>query len=168
MRYSIGLSLGVALSMAIATGAVSAEEKGYVQTRSLSMGLAAKLALEAAMDCTGKGYQVAVAVVDRTGNLLALVRNPLAGHHTIEVSQRKAYTAATYQTPTSALRESQHLRFTPNVILLGGGLPILVGGQFYGAVAVSGAPARKVAGDEDEACARTGIEKIRETLEFAD
>lgn len=168
MQKKIGVYFGLAMLSALPAVAAAVEDRGYVQTRSLSMELAAKLALEAARECTVRGYQVAVAVVDRSGNLLSLVRNPLAGHHTIEVSQRKAYTAATYQSPTAAMTENQHLRFTPNVILLGGGMPVRVGGNFYGAVGVSGAPAKKIPGDEDEACAQAGIHKIRDVLEFAE
>jgi uncharacterized protein GlcG (DUF336 family) len=53
-------------------------------------------------------------------------------------------------------------------LLLGGGLPISVGGQFYGGIGVSGAPAEKNAGDVDEECARAGIDIIKEELEFAE
>jgi uncharacterized protein GlcG (DUF336 family) len=143
-------------------------DQPYVQMRALSAELANQLAFTAAEECRKHGYQVAVAVVDRSGNLMAFVRDPLAGPHTIDVSQRKAYTAATYQTSTAQMADNQYLRFTPGVILLGGGLPIRAGGQFYGAVGVSGAPAKKIPGDEDEACAQAGIDAIREALEFTD
>lgn len=145
-----------------------ADTKPYVQARTLGMNLANKLAMETANACSKMGYQVAVAVVDRSGNLLSFVRDPLAGHHTIQVSQRKAYTSATYQSPSASMMNSQHLRFTPGVMLLGGGMPIQVGGVMYGAVGVSGAPSKKTPGDVDEQCARAGIDAIREALEFAD
>ena len=56
---------------------------------------------------------------------------------------------------------------SPGVLLLGGGLPINIAGHFYGAVAVSGAPAEKTSGDIDEACAAAGIAAIEEALQFA-
>ncbi|MDH5360852.1 MAG: heme-binding protein [Gammaproteobacteria bacterium] len=139
-----------------------------VSTKSLSMGLANQLAVAAADACTKQGYQVAVAVVDRSGNLLAFVRDPLSGHHTIAVSQGKAYTAATFQSRTITMQDNQRLRDAPGVLLIGGGVPIRIGGNFYGAVGVSGAPAKKITGDVDEGCANAGIEAIREAIEFAD
>lgn len=139
-----------------------------VSSKSLSMGLANQLALTAAENCNKQGYQVAVAVVDRSGNLLAFVRDPLSGHHTIAVSQGKAYTAATFQSRTLTMQDNQRLRDAPGVLLIGGGVPIRIGGHFYGAVGVSGAPAKKVTGDVDEGCANAGIEAIREAVEFAE
>lgn len=152
----------------VLTAATASAEQPYVSMRALSMELANQLAVSAAQACRKQGYQVAVAVVDRTGNLMAFLRDPLAGAHTIAVSQRKAYTAATYQSATGSLMENQQLRFTPGVILLRGGLPVRVAGHFYGAVGVSGAPAKKTMGDADEECAQAGIDAIRDALEFTD
>ena len=148
--------------------AALAEEKAYINTRILSSSLAQQTAATTYNDCTSKGYQVTVAVVDRRGELMAFIRNPLASPHTIEVSQRKAYTAATYQTPSSELMDRDDFQFTPGVLLLGGGLPIRVAGHFYGAIGVSGAPVGKVPGDIDEACAQTGLNAVAEILEFSD
>ena len=69
------------------------------------MELANQLAMSAAQACRKKGYQVAVSVVDRGGNLLAVVRDPLAGAHTVDVSLRKAQTAATFQTDTITMQK---------------------------------------------------------------
>lgn len=143
-------------------------QEAWVGTRVLSFELAQRLAVEAAQACRKQGYQVAVAVVDRSGTLLAFARDPLAGPHTVAVSQGKAYAAATFQTPTTQMMDNEHLRHAPDVLLIGGGLPVRVAGHMYGAVGVSGAPAQKRTGDIDEACAQAGIEAIRETLEFAE
>jgi len=155
-------------TMLFITGPAQAES-ATVSTKSLSMTLAHQLALASANTCSKQGYQVAVAVVDRSGNLLSFIRNPLSGHHTIAVSQGKAYTAATFQSRTiSMMQNNQNLRGAPGVLLIGGGVPIRIGGHFYGAVGVSGAPAKKISGDVDEACANAGIDAIREAVEFAD
>ncbi|KPK38374.1 MAG: hypothetical protein AMJ69_08525 [Gammaproteobacteria bacterium SG8_47] len=143
-------------------------EQAWVGTRVLSFELAQRLAVEAAQACRKQGYQVAVAVVDRSGTLLAFARDPLAGPHTVAVSQGKAYAAATFQTPTTEMMDNEHLRHAPDVLLIGGGLPVRVAGHMYGAVGVSGAPAQKRTGDVDEACAQAGIDAIRESLEFAE
>lgn len=159
--------MGIAMMAAQAHGASSP----YVQFRVLSMETANQLALEAARDCAAQGYQVAAAVVDRSGQLLALARDPLAGPHSVEVARRKAYSAATFQAGTLELQQRgsmQALNHADDVLLIGGGLPVQVGGRFYGAVGVSGAPAKEVTGDVDEACARAGIDAVREALEFAE
>lgn len=151
---------------------VFAESKAYVTTRVLSMQLANQLALGAAQACSKKGYQVSVSVVDRNGNILSMVRDPLSGTHTIDVSLKKARTAATFQTDTITMQkrgeEFSGLKFAKDVLIIGGGVPIRVGGHFYGAVAVSGAPGQKVTGDIDDECARKGIDAIREAIEFAE
>ena len=41
-------------------------------------------------------------MVDRGGNLLAFLRDPLAGPHTAESSRRKAFTAATFGMSSAA------------------------------------------------------------------
>lgn len=147
---------------------VKADNKLFVTTRTLAFEVANNLALEAAQACRKQGYQVAVSVVDRNGNTLAMLRDPLAGAHTLEVSRQKAYTAATFQTATSEMQNFEALRFAPEILLVGGGVPIKVGGHFYGAVGISGAPAKKITGDVDEECALAGIAVISEALEFAE
>ncbi|MFO7602351.1 MAG: heme-binding protein [Gammaproteobacteria bacterium] len=144
-------------------------EPAYLSTRVLSFTLAHTLAIQAAEACRKQGYQVTASVVDRSGHLLALVRDPLAGTHTIEVSRLKAVTAASFQTPTIEMQDGfVTLRHAPDVLLVGGGVPVRVGGHFYGAVGISGAPARKITGDVDDECARVGIDAIREAIEFGE
>jgi len=149
-----------------------ADNKPFVTTRVLSMELANQLAMESAQACRTKGYQVTVSVVDRGGNVLAIVRDPLSGSHTIDVSLKKAQTASTFQTDTLTMQkrgeEFSGLRFAKGVLIIGGGVPVRVGGHFYGAVGVSGAPAKKITGDIDDECARKGIDSIREAIEFAE
>ena len=159
-----------ALFMLFLLQSLAAEEKAYINTRTLSLDVANKMAMSAVEDCRKQGYQVAVAVTDRNGIPLVQVRDPLAGHHTIEVALRKAYSAASFQSPTIELQGGRFntLNHTQNALLIGGGVPVRVGGHVYGAIGVSGAPAKKVMGDIDDQCARAGIESIRETLEFAE
>ncbi len=138
-----------------------------VTVRSLTTQVANDMALAALADCDKKGYKTAVAVVGRDGHMLAFVRDPLAGPHTVDVSYEKAYAAASFQSPTLEMREMEPLNFAPRVMLVGGGVPIDIGGNFYGAIGVSGAPPRKVLGDIDDECARAGIDALREVIEFA-
>ena len=145
-----------------------AKEQPFTNVRVLSTTLAIQVAQVTASTCKKKGYQVSVAVVDRYGNLQAFARDPLAGAHTITIAKYKAYTAATFQGATIDLTERlAFLKGTPKLSLVGGGVPVKLGGYMYGAVGVSGAPREKIPGDIDHACALAGIEAVREAIEFA-
>jgi uncharacterized protein GlcG (DUF336 family) len=54
------------------------------------------------------------------------------------------------------------VRNLPGAVILGGGLVIEAQGSLIGAVGVSGAPG----GDADDACAKAGIEAVRDKLDF--
>jgi len=139
------------------------EMSNTVNLEFLSQKLADKIVVAAVEDCTKRGYKVSASVVGRDGNLLAFLRNPLSGPHTIKVSQMKAYTSATLQAPTSAMTSRPDLNYAPDILLIVGGVPINVGGKFYGGAAVAGAEP-----EIDEQCALSGVEAIKETLEFGD
>lgn len=148
---------------------IAKEEKPFVTARILSTSLAIQAATIAESTCSKKGYQVSVSVVDRYGNLIAFVRNPLSGAHTINISQDKAFTAATFQSDTIALADQvAFLRGTPRVTLFGGGIPIKIAGYMYGAIGISGAPQTKSPGDIDHECAMAGVDAIKEAIEFGE
>ena len=146
-----------------AQNSLASEDQPIVQLRFLSPDLATKIVVAAVEDCTKRGYKVSAAVVGRDGNLAAFLRDPLSGPHTIKVSQAKAYSSASLQAPTSQLSVRPDLSFAPGILLIVGGVPINIGGHFYGAAAVAGAEP-----EIDEQCAQTGIDAVSEILEFAD
>jgi uncharacterized protein GlcG (DUF336 family) len=131
---------------------------------------AALVAARAALaDCQKRGATAAVAVVDRSGTPLVMLRDALAGMHTPETAQRKAWTAVSFKTGTTELvamtapgTPSAGIRHLPNVAMIGGGLLLRSAGQIVGAIGVSGAPS----GDMDDACAKAGIDAITEALEL--
>lgn len=130
----------------------------------LPWALASK-AVQAAMEaCKKDGYRVSAAVVDRAGVLRAMGRADGAGSHTVESSRKKAYTAGSLRRPTTELAELmakvptlQALRdMNPEILILGGGLPIEIGGEVVGAIGVGGAPGAHL----DDACAQAGLDVI--------
>ena len=147
----------------LSTGAHADEQQPTIQLRTLAPHMAHKIVIAAVNECTKRGYKVSAAVVDRNGNLAAFLRNPLSGPHTIEVSQRKAFSAASLQVATSQMSSRTDLSFAPGILLIVGGVPINFGGHFYGGVAVAGAEPKV-----DEECAQMGLAAISETMEFAD
>ena len=50
----------------------------------------------------------------------------------------------------------------PHIAMLAGGLVIEAGGTLLGGIGVAGAPG----GDKDEACARAGLDAIRDRIDF--
>ena len=127
---------------------------------------AAYAALE---QCRRNGHQVAVAVVDRSALPQVLLRDRFAGAHTVDGAINKAWTAASFRIPTSALaadtqpgKPMSGIRALPKVFAAGGGLLIEAGGASLGAIAVSGAPG----GEADDACAAAGIKAIADQIEF--
>lgn len=125
----------------------------------------ANKAVQAAMEsCKKDGYRVSVSVVDRAGVLRAMGRADGAGPHTVDSSRKKAYTAASLRRPTTELAELinkvptlQALReMNEQVLILGGGLPIEIGGEVVGGIGVGGAPGAHL----DDACAQAGLDAI--------
>ena len=142
---------------------LQADEAQVLETKVLSLGMAQRVAAAALHACDEMGYQVGVAVVGRNGNLVALLRDPLSGPHTIDISQKKAFTAASTRVPTAQLADMRTLNFSKRLITLQGGLPINIGGHLYGGVGVSGATS-----EDDEVCAQVGIDAIKEDIEFGE
>jgi uncharacterized protein GlcG (DUF336 family) len=156
-----------AIFLLLLNAAVLAEDEAFVTVRMLTAATANQLAVAAEAHCNKKGYQVSVAVVDRYGNLLAFIRHPLSGAHTIGVAQDKAFTAASLQGATIELaNQLEFLKGTSRIALVGGGVPVRVGGYMYGAVGISGAPRMKIPGDIDDECAHAGINAVKDALEF--
>ncbi len=85
-------------------GALAAPAAAQLRTeKSLSAGMAMTIAQTALETCTKQGYPVSVHVLGRNGEVLVAVRGDGAPPHTMENSQRKAYTARTFRIP-SAIR----------------------------------------------------------------
>lgn len=162
--------LAIAFAAGLPTAALAAApQPGSFAIKLLTPEAATTAARAALEHCRGLGYQVAVAVVDRTGVLQAFVRDRYAGAHTVETAMNKAWTAASFKLPTAALgtetqpgRPMSGLRSLPRVLAAGGGLPVEAGGTLLGGIGVSGAPG----GDADDACAKAGIGAIADAIEF--
>lgn len=137
--------------------------------RSLTPDAALRAAQAALQSCARSGYQTAVAVSDRAGHPLVMLRDRFAGPHTVETAMNKAFTALSFKTDTLSLaRLSQPgepasgIRHWPRVVAVGGGRGIESAGSLVGAIGVSGAPG----GEADDVCARAGIAAIQDELDF--
>ncbi|HJV10970.1 MAG TPA: heme-binding protein [Burkholderiales bacterium] len=156
------------LLLAALASSAHAQDATY-SVRLLSPETALKAAQAALKSCRDRGFQAAVAVVDRMGVVQVLLRDRFAGPHTPDMATAKAYTAASFRTNTTELAEASQagrpasgIRHRPGVAAVGGGMMIEAGGSLLGAIGVSGAPG----GREDDACAAAGIAAIREDIEI--
>jgi len=105
--------------------------------------------VDAAVGEAGRlGVAVVVAISDRAGNPLALLRMDGAPLFSVDVARKKAWTAAASGLRTEALRDvflgdpTLLHGLTPKVEMLmavGGGTPIVSDGVVAGAVGISGA-----------------------------
>lgn len=162
-------TLATALVLALGLAPVASAQDATFTIRTLTPETALKAAQAALAKCRSQDYQVAVAVVDRMGVAQVVLRDRFAGPHTVETAINKGWTSVSFRGDTLDLadetqpgRAASGIRHVPRFIGVGGGVAIQAGGSLLGAVGVSGAPS----GTADDACAKAGIEAIREALEF--
>jgi uncharacterized protein GlcG (DUF336 family) len=129
-------------------------------THFLTLAAARKAADVAMANCAGRGFPVAVTVLDRDGVVIVQERADTATGATVNVSEQKAYAAVGFQSPTSALQDAAQTQpgFTAidGFNILPGGLPITLGGSVVAGIGVSGSPS----GDTDALCGTAGIKAI--------
>ncbi|MEU6477712.1 heme-binding protein [Streptomyces sp. NPDC047017] len=144
---------------AAAPAAAVASVQGRATTTSSHLTVAAATdAARAALKAAEKeGRRVSVAVVDRDGNTIVTLRGDGAGPQSYESAVRKAYTAVSWNAPTSELVErlgaAPTLKDIPGTLFLAGGAPVDQGSTPIAGVGVAGAPS----GDQDEKYARAGV-----------
>jgi uncharacterized protein GlcG (DUF336 family) len=138
-----------------------------LQTHRIPAALALEAVGAAVAACAKQGYAETAVLVDADGVRQAVLRGDWAGVHTLDSATDKAYTSASFKTDTSALVERAKtvpiaplFAKLPNLLLVGGGVVIKIKDEVVGAIGAAGAPG----GDLDEACARAGLEKIRDRL----
>ena len=146
--------------------AMPGKGQGIVMQRNLSLGMAKTIAEATLAECKSKGFTTAVAVVDRAGQILVLLRDEGATAHVAEMARRKAYTARIYRLPTMEFQKrttpDQAMagqRDFPDILALSGGVPIQIGHETVGAVGSAGSSL-----EQDDACAKAGVAKVADLL----
>jgi uncharacterized protein GlcG (DUF336 family) len=128
-----------------------------VQTKaSITRDSALALAV-AARDAAAKiGLNLAIAVTDEGGHLIAFERADATPFLAAEVAINKAWTAASFGLDTMTWNQvvaqpaTAPLANHPRVMPVGGGVPIVVGGRMVGGIGISGGNAQQ---DHDVAVA---------------
>lgn len=163
------MSLNVSLAAAVgilALASAPSMAQGVVMQRNLSLGMAKTVAEAAQAECKAKGFNTSVAVVDRAGQVLVIMRDEQATAQTAEMARRKAYTARMFRISTLEFqkrtvedpgREAQ--RDLTDILALSGGVPIQVGNDTIGAVGSAGSSL-----EMDDACAKAGVARVKDLL----
>jgi uncharacterized protein GlcG (DUF336 family) len=139
--------------------------QGVVTQRNVSLAMAKTIAEATLAACKEKGYATAAAVVDRSGQVLVILRDDQATAQTAEMARRKAFTARMFRMTTlefqkrTAEPKYAAQRDVADILALGGGAPIQIGSEVIGGVGSSGSSQ-----EQDDACARAGIEKVAALL----
>jgi uncharacterized protein GlcG (DUF336 family) len=128
---------------------------------SLNQDGALKLAMEANKEATKLNKKVSIAVLNNSGVTLLLLKGDQVGPHNSEASRRKAYTSFSTKTASWELmknaaesKDAQNLNTLPELLLLGGGMPIWKEGELVGSIGISGGGG----GENDHNIAKKAVE----------
>ena len=139
--------------------------QGLVVQRNLSLPMATTIAEAALAECKAKGFHTAVAVVDRAGQVMVILRDEEATAQQAEMARRKAYTARMFRMTTLEFQKRtadpaySAQRDVADILALGGGVPIQIGNEIIGGVGSSGSSQ-----EMDDACAKAGVAKVANLL----
>lgn len=123
----------------------------------LSIDDAKTIAAGARAEAQANGWTVVIAIVDDGGHLMYLERMDGTQKASSVVAQEKARTAILFKRPSAAFEQvvaggRVAVMSLPGATTVEGGLPIVVDGQYVGAVGVSG-----VHSSQDGQIAKAGI-----------
>ncbi|OYU26235.1 MAG: hypothetical protein CFE41_17040 [Burkholderiales bacterium PBB2] len=135
----------------------------WADSAALTLDHSERLAASARTACKAFEREIAVAIVDASGQTLLLARSPAVGPHNLEAARRKAYTALSTRQPTLALGrqarsqpDTAALQYLPELMLLGGGAPLKRGEAVMGAIGVAGGGGP----ENDDACAQAAAARF--------
>jgi glc operon protein GlcG len=128
----------------------------------IALGRARAVIAAAVAEARKHDWKLNVAVVDSGGNLVAFERMDGAMLASIQISQHKARTAATFRRETkvfeSAVQGSRlnYVMTLDGVIASRGGIPLVEGGKLIGAIGCSGGT-----GSQDEVACMAGVTALK-------
>ncbi|MFV0135152.1 GlcG/HbpS family heme-binding protein [Streptomyces sp. HMX87] len=143
-------------SAPVAARASAVDRDATTTSTHLTIGAATEAAQAALKAAAKENQRITVAVVDRNGNTILTLRGDGAGPQSYESAERKAFTAVSWNAPTSELAErleqAPNLKDIPGTLFLGGGVPVTAKNVPIAGIGVAGAPS----GTLDEKFAQAG------------
>ncbi len=117
----------------------------FTQTTEITLKTALKLTEIAREKASSMGKNVSIAILDGTGTVILISKGDGVGPHNTEAARRKAYTAVSTKTSTLKLArnaranpDTENLANLPELLLLGGGVPLWYEGKVIGSIGVAG------------------------------
>lgn len=162
MSSTLKLLVVIGIGSCLCAGASA---QGIVTERTLSLGMAKRIAEATLGECKAKGFHTSAVVVDRAGDVLVLLRDEQATPTSAEMARRKAFTARVFRTTTLEFQKRTMdpafaaQRNVTDILALGGGVPIVLGDEIIGGVGSSGSSQ-----EQDDACAKAGLAKVADLL----
>lgn len=119
------------------------KDSNVIKTLALSIDDAKKMAAAARAEAEKQGWNVVIAVLDDGGHLMYLERMDGTQKASSVVAVEKAKTAIMFKRPSLAFEEvvakgRVAVMSLPGVTPIEGGIPLIVEGQYVGAIGVSG------------------------------
>jgi glc operon protein GlcG len=125
--------------------------------KALTLEAAKKIAASAEAEAKKNNWNVVIAILDDGANLVYLQKMDGTQTGSIDIAQGKARTSIRMKRPSKALEDAvtggrNVVLALPNVVPVDGGLPLVVGGEYIGAIGVSG-----VTSQQDGQIAAAGV-----------
>lgn len=157
IKSAVSLLFAAALLLSLVLPA-SGQELGTKRT--LTLEAARKIIAAAEAHARENQWNVCIALVDDGGHLIHFVRMDGVQTGSVNVSMRKAQSAANFKRPTKVFEETlaggrTAILALPGAVPLEGGLPLAVDGQIIGAIGVSG-----VTSQQDGLIAQAGADEL--------
>ncbi len=142
---------------------VAAMPKGIVRAKGPALDVSIQAARAAIAACAANGHQVSALIVDSVGDPVVLLSGDGAGLRSQLIARTKVNTVVKYRMTSLAVADKAktdpkleaELEANPDIgMARGGGVPIVVNGEFLGAFAVSGAFG------PDEECVDAALAKV--------
>jgi uncharacterized protein GlcG (DUF336 family) len=157
MLLSLVREIGVAGLLAVSLAVTLSAQ--LPTKRYLNLDAAKKIAAAAEAEALRNKWNVVISIVDDGGHLIYLEKMDGTQIGSIEVSQFKARGAIFYKRPTKAMEErltsgGTNVLSLPGAAPVEGGLPLMVGDEFVGAIGVSGVTSQQ---DAQIAAAGTAV-----------
>ena len=121
------------------------------------------LAKQANIEAQKINKNISIAVLNASGVTLLLLKGDQVGPHNTEACRRKAYTSLSTKIASfelmqkaEASNDAKNLNTMPELLLLGGGMPIWKDGNLVGSIGISGAGG----GENDNNIAIKAVENL--------
>jgi uncharacterized protein GlcG (DUF336 family) len=153
----------LALGLCVLASTLRAQSTAVPYGAPIPLAEAKRVLIAAQAEAVRNNWNVAIAIVDSGGHLVAFERMDSTQHGSVAVAQEKARSAAAYRRPSKAFQDSLakggdgvRVLHLPGAIAVEGGLPIIVGGKLVGAIGVSG-----VTSEQDGRIAAAGLTVLK-------